>query len=102
MDGLLVSFCCCHRIKVPQCLTDDHDNADIDSQDKNETDLVGEGSTTCGGAGGFAGTRLTLASLPDGGRTTFIIIHPKLLQIGNSPYLCTVLKSLTMNIIVQI
>ena len=38
-------------------------NYDIDGQDENETD---KGSTTCGGADEFAGTRLTLANLLDG------------------------------------
>ena len=71
VDSLLVSFCCCHHIKVLQCLTDSHKNADIAGHNKNETDLSCEGSTTCGAVGGFAGTRRTLASLQDGGRPTF-------------------------------
>ena len=48
----------------------DHNNYDILRQDRNETDHQGalscEGSTTCGEAEGFAGTKLTLANLPDG------------------------------------
>ena len=58
-----------------QCLIDDHDNDGNYGLDKNEIDHQGalscEGSTTCGEAEGFAGTRPTLASLPDGGRPTF-------------------------------
>ena len=58
-------FCNLHcNIATLQCLTDDI--YDIFGQDRNETDSSCEGSTTCGEAEGFAGTRLTLANLLDG------------------------------------